>query len=167
MKVIHAITRLIEGIAFTMFAAMFLLTLAQVLFRYFLQIPVAWTEEAARALFVLASMAGIALAYQKREHIIVDVFYDAFPPRVRRALSIFFALAILGFLVLWARGAIGLIERNWNVRLITISGFRVAYYYIWELGMIGLLALYVLIDLRDLVTGRRSSIHMHEQGADL
>lgn len=164
---INAVTRVVQTLAFTMFAAMFVLTLAQVLFRYVLQIPVPWTEEAARALFVLATMSGIALAYQKREHIIVDVFYDSLSDKSRRVLSIIFAIAILAFLVLWARGAIGLIERNWTVRLITVSWFRGAYYYIWELAMIVLLGLYVLVDLRDLVTGRRTSLHTHEQESDL
>lgn len=162
MNPITALSRLTAGIALAMFAVMFALTLAQVLFRYFLHLPVPWTEEAARALFVLATLSGIALAWRDRQHIIVDFLYLQSPLAARRWLSVVFALSILGFLALWARGALDLAQRNWTVRLVTIDWFRVAYYYIWELAMIALLAIYVLSDLRDLLTGRITGLQLPE-----
>ena len=84
-----------------------------------------------------------------------------------RWLSIVFAVSILVFLAMWARGAVILIERNWTVSLITIAWFKVAYYYVWELAMIALLGLYVLVDLKDLVTGHRVNLMNPEQEADL
>lgn len=162
MNPITALSRLTAGIALAMFAVMFALTLAQVLFRYFLHLPVPWTEEAARALFVLATLSGIALAWRDRQHIIVDFLYLQLPLAARRWLSVVFALSILWFLALWARGALDLAPRNWTVRLVTIDWFRVAYYYIWELAMIALLAIYVLSDLRDLLTGRITGLQMPE-----
>lgn len=167
MKLISGIERLVQATAFVMFAAMLVMTLAQVLFRYVLKIPVPWTEEAARMLFILATMGGIALAWRKREHIIVDFLFVMLPPKAMRALSIIFAVAILAFLALWARGAFDMIARNWTVELVTIGWFRVAYYYIWELAMISLIAIYILLDLRDLIIYARVDLQGNEPAADL
>lgn len=171
MKPLALAERLIGAAAFVMFAAMLLLTLSQVLFRYFLQIPVPWTEEVARALFVLATMSGIALAYPRRDHIIVDFLFVKAPPALQRALSIGFALVILLFLVLWARGAWEMALRNWDVTLITVSWFRAAFFYYWELAMIALLGIYVLLDLAALLrgnlTGLQTADGTSEQEIDL
>lgn len=150
--------RLLIGAAFVMFAAMIAATLGQVLFRYFLQISVPWTEEAARALFVMANLTGIAIAYREREHIIVDFLFTRLPPKLQRGLSVLFSLMTLGFLAFWARGSWAMVGRNWNVELITAAWFRVAYFYVWELGMIALMAVYILLDIRGLVTGKTTSL---------
>lgn len=150
--------RLILGAAFTMFAGMLVATLAQVLFRYFLQISVPWTEEVARTFFVLSILTGIAIAYAEREHIIIDFIFLRFSPGIQRLMTVIFAVGILILLAFWARGALEMANRNWDVFLITITWFRVAYFYIWELGMITLLAIYVLLDLKSLVTGEMTSL---------
>ncbi|MCS0502002.1 TRAP transporter small permease [Ancylobacter mangrovi] len=167
MKLLNAVDRLVQVVAFAMFAGMFVLTLAQVLFRYFLQIPVPWTEEAARALFALSVLSGITLAYRQREHVMVDFLFAQFSPAMKRVFSIAFALSILFFLALWASGAVHMAERNWSITLITIGWFRISYYYLWELAMITLLAVYVLIDLKNLVTGQTVSLQDGEQEIDL
>ncbi len=167
MKLLTSLERVVQSLGLAMFAAMLLLTLAQVVFRYALHLPVPWTEEAARALFVLATLSGIALAWRRRQHIIVDFLFAAMPFAVQRGLSLLFGISILAFLMLWARGAIELAGRNWDVTLITIGWFRLAYYYIWELAVIGLLALYVLLDLRDIAKGSRRSLQLDMQETDL
>lgn len=167
MKLLISVERLIRAISLIMFSAMLLLTLAQVVFRYALHLSVPWTEEAARALFVLATLSGIALAWREREHIIVDFLFVALPAKTQRVLSTCFGLSILVFLGLWARGAVELAGRNWDVTLITINWFSLAYYYIWELVVIALLALYVLLDLREIVTGRRQCLQLESQEDDL
>ena len=167
MKILTAVERLVQGVGFAMFAAMLVLTLAQVVFRYALHLSVPWTEEAARALFVLATLGGIALAWRQRQHIIVDFLFQSLPALGQRILSGVFAISILAFLALWARGAVELALRNWDVTLITLGWFRLSYYYIWELIVIALLAVYILLDLRDLVKGTRQSLQLDMQESDL
>lgn len=129
-----------------LFVAMILATLAQVVFRYVLEIPVPWTEEAARALFVLSMVMSMAFAYREREHIVVDFLFVKLSPVSQRRLGLVFNLAILAFLAAWARGAWRLAEINWNSTLVTIPFFRVAYFYIWEVAAILLFLLYVVLD---------------------
>lgn len=145
--------RLLIGLCLIMFCAMIAATLAQILFRYVLEIPVAWTEEAARALFVLSIVMAIAFAYREREHVVVDFLFAKLPPQAQRWLGALFNLLILAFLAFWARGAWRLAELNWGSNLITIPFFRVAYFYIWELAAIALLFVYVLLDLVSRVRG--------------
>ncbi len=150
--------RIVFGVALIMFASMLVATLAQVVFRYFLQISVPWTEEIARSFFVLSILTGIAIAYAEREHIIIDFIFLKFPKTVQRFLTILFAIAILVFLAFWARGTLEMAGRNWDVFLITMTWFRVGYFYVWELCMIALLAVYVLLDLRSLIKGSMTSM---------
>lgn len=147
------IERILFGSALTMFILMGLSTLAQILFRYFIQTPLPWTEEAARTLFVLSMLMAIAFAYREREHIIVDFLFNKLPAQIRRAAGIGFNIAILAFLGFWARGAIVLAELNWNSTLVTLPFFRVSYFYIWEIGAIALTAIYVLLNTAALVRG--------------
>lgn len=134
------------GLCMAMFVAMIFATLAQVVFRYVLEIAVPWTEEAARALFVLSMVMSMAFAYREREHIVVDFLFVKLSPVAQRRLGLVFDLAILGFLAAWARGAWRLAEINWNSTLVTIPFFRVAYFYVWEVAAILLFLLYVLLD---------------------
>lgn len=146
--------RLLFAVTLAMFTAMIGATLAQILFRYFLQIPVTWTEEAARALFVMAMLMGMAFAYRERQHVIVDFLFVKLPAPLQRWLGVVFNLLILVFLGFWARGALRLAEINWGSSLITVPFFRVAYFYIWELLAIALFFLYVLLDTAARVAGR-------------
>ena len=132
-----------------LFIIMIVTTLSQVVFRYFLEVPVPWTEELARALFQITSLLGIAFAYKEREHIIVDFLYVKVPPKGKALLNISFAVLILTFLFMWAQGALKLASLNLYSELITISWFKIAYFYYWELFVICMIALYVCADLKE------------------
>lgn len=137
----------LEAVTLTLFVVMLLAALGQVAFRYLLEIPVPWTEELARTLFVAAMFTGMAFAARDREHIVVDFLLVKYAPALRRVIECLFDLAILAFLVLWARGAIALAELNWTATLITIPWFSVGWLYLWELLGIALMALYISLGL--------------------
>jgi len=141
-----------------MFILMGLSTLAQILFRYFIQSPLPWTEEAARSLFVLSMLMAIAFAYREREHIVVDFLFNKMPARARRIAGIVFNIAILMFLGFWARGAVQLADLNWNSTLITLPFFRVSYFYIWEIAAIVLTAIYVVLNTAALTRGEEPAL---------
>ena len=138
----------LDWITMAFFTVMLLAALSQILFRYVLEIPVPWTEELARTLFVLAMFTGMAFALRDGEHIVVDFLFKKAGPRHRNLLQAVFDVAILGFLAMWARGTVALVELNWNSTLITLPAVRVGYIYLWELLGIALMGVYVLLDLR-------------------
>ncbi|WP_420393185.1 TRAP transporter small permease [Acuticoccus sp.] len=152
------VERALVALCLVLFIAMIGATLAQILFRYVLEISVVWTEEAARTLFVLSMVMAIAFAYREREHIIVDFIFGELPASAQRWLGLAFNLFILAFLAFWARGALQLAELNWGSNLVTIPFFRVAYFYYWELAAIALLFLYVLLDTVARARGNREAL---------
>ncbi|MEQ9326712.1 MAG: TRAP transporter small permease [Rhodospirillales bacterium] len=139
--------RMIEMAAVAMITVMMLATLAQVAFRYLLEISVPWTEELSRILFVVAMFLTMGIAIREKENIVVDFLLRKAGPRPRMAIAILFDIVILGFLFIWARGALALISLNLGSSLVTLPVVSVGYLYACELLGVVLMALYVAVDL--------------------
>jgi TRAP-type C4-dicarboxylate transport system permease small subunit len=71
-------------------------TLAQVVARYGFAAPLSWSEELSRFLFVWLSFLSAWLAWQRREHIAVDLLPEAFRPAATRLCE----ALVLGFAIL-------------------------------------------------------------------
>ncbi len=84
----------------TIFAVLFASLVAQVLARFLLDAPAAWTEELASIAFVWVIFWGTAFTVPLQAHVAVD-FVAGFAPRARRALHAL-GLAALGGCFLWA-----------------------------------------------------------------
>jgi TRAP-type C4-dicarboxylate transport system permease small subunit len=135
-----------EAAALVLFVAMMLATLLQILARYLLYVPLPWTEELARTLFIASMMVGIALAVRRREHIVVDFVFVKLRPGARALASLLFDAAILLFLAVWLRGALLLMEINASATYVTLPWLRVAQIYAVEAAAIGLMMVFVLAD---------------------
>lgn len=107
-----------EGIVtVTVFLVMLGLMVVQVLYRYVLEAPLAWSEEMIRYLFVATSFVGAALASKERHHIEVDVlsvFIDRMEPerkkRCNRLFRILSDITCLAVLVVFFRYSLGFME---------------------------------------------------------
>ncbi|MEW6263253.1 MAG: TRAP transporter small permease [Thermodesulfobacteriota bacterium] len=84
----------------TLGGAMFLLVLAQVVFRYVLALPLAWSEELARYLMVWGVCLAAAEAYARGSHVGLTAFLDLLPPSARRYLKLFVHLVVIGLMAL-------------------------------------------------------------------
>ena len=83
-----------------------------VIVRYFIPLPLTFTEEAARYLMIWMALLAISCGIARREHIGVQLVFDRFPRLGRRALLLLFdllAFAFFAFLVLYG---IGMVERG-------------------------------------------------------
>lgn len=140
---LRAAERTVETIGLICFAAMLLATIGQVLFRYVLEWPVLWTEEAARVLFLLAMMCGFVIAQRRGEHIVVDFLRARLPPRPAAAVGALFDLVVLAFLLLLLRGAVRMVELTWGSAFITIPWFTSAHLHLAQVACLAALALLV------------------------
>lgn len=140
---LRAAERTVEAIGLVCFAAMLLATVAQVLFRYVLEWPVLWTEEAARVLFLLAMMCGFVIAQRRGEHIVVDFLRARLPPRPAAAVGALFDLVVLACLLLLLRGAVRMVELTWGSAFITIPWFTSAHLHLAQIACLAGLALLV------------------------
>ncbi|MGE5620786.1 MAG: TRAP transporter small permease [Sphingomonadaceae bacterium] len=64
----------------------------QVVFRYFLYMPLAWAEEGARFLFIWVALLGAALGVKDRAHFAITMAVDRFPRKVREVVRVLIAL---------------------------------------------------------------------------
>lgn len=82
--------------------SMVLLTLLQVVSRYAFEAAIPWTEELARLGLVYVTFFGSVVAFQRREHLRVEVLVHALPLGLRKWLGVIVDLAsmlVLGVVV--------------------------------------------------------------------
>ncbi|HWR11685.1 MAG TPA: TRAP transporter small permease [Rectinemataceae bacterium] len=90
-----------EAALFATLVLMVIVTVAQVVFRFFFT-ALTWSEELACFLLVFASLLGTAVAFKKGSHISVTFFLDKLPPTAKKAMKTFIALLGIGFFVIVA-----------------------------------------------------------------
>lgn len=97
------IWKTLEIAVFAAFVAMLVLVIAQVFFRYVLQVSVPWTEEAARWFYAWQIFLGSAIAMKQDLHLRATFLLERFPPRARACVDFIISLAGLAFLagIIW------------------------------------------------------------------
>lgn len=92
---------LLEGAAKTTMKAlivgMVFLIFGQVVFRYALNHPLAWTEELSRHFMVWAAFLGAAVGYRKKAHMGVDILVAQLAVPSRRTVERLVHIATAGF----------------------------------------------------------------------
>jgi len=89
MKVLETIFDVIEqGLGVCFVLLMFISVLLQIFFRYVLQSPLTWTEEAARYSFIWTVLLGAAFAVRRKEHVVMEILFDRFPKSVQRYITV-------------------------------------------------------------------------------
>lgn len=81
-------------------ALILVLTLAQVVLRYFFDSPLLWSEELSRLLVVWMTFIGAAAVCWQGRHLSVDVFVVLLPERVRKFVRLINQFLALGFLTI-------------------------------------------------------------------
>lgn len=85
---------------------------AQVLARYVFNVPLAWTEELARYLFIWLVFLGASQAMRRGEHIAIGLFVELLPVPLRLAAGVFvntLVAAFLAVLVVMAWKVVGVV----------------------------------------------------------
>ena len=74
----------------------------QVVSRYVLGLPLAWTEELARYCFVWAVFIGASQVMRHREHIAITLLTDRLPNLARKVIALTMNLLMIAFLAVCA-----------------------------------------------------------------
>ena len=82
------LVRLDEVVGSAALAAMTLLVVIEVVFRYILNDPLFWSLELAGVLGIWTAFLGASVAIRHRAHLGIDFFVDLLPPRPRAYLGI-------------------------------------------------------------------------------
>jgi len=86
----------------TILVALVTVTFAQVVFRYLLQAPLAWSEELARFLLMWLASLSAAYAFKTRSHFALRFLVDRFRPEAQRWIGTLVTLAVVWFLSVFA-----------------------------------------------------------------
>jgi TRAP-type C4-dicarboxylate transport system permease small subunit len=84
----RACDNLLERAAMAMFLVLIVVTLFQVLSRYIFPVPISFTEEVGRFLFIWISFLGAAIVMNRDEHIRLDLFQGRVSKRVHDVLRV-------------------------------------------------------------------------------
>lgn len=86
----------------------------EVLFRYFLMLPLFWTEEFARYCLVWSSLLGASVALKRGEHIAVTFLVDRIPGGISTQAAFLVPIVIALFLavILWGGVHLVIITRH-------------------------------------------------------
>lgn len=124
---------LLTAIVTTAFALMLTIMAIQVISRYALGIPVSWTDEAARYLFLSQIFLGSVLALRYQEHIRITVVTDLMGPRVRNIVASLADIICIVVLLMLAIGGWNMMERTSGI---LASTFRLSFSYIYLIQLI-------------------------------
>jgi TRAP-type C4-dicarboxylate transport system permease small subunit len=87
----------LDRIVVVFFAAILVIVLTAVFFRYVIGHSLAWSDEVVRYLFVQFTLLGAALALRDRRHIRVEFFVEHLPPGLRKGVEALGLVLVLAF----------------------------------------------------------------------
>ena len=103
-RVVDRINLWAKWVCIVVSGAIFLLAMAQILFRYVFKISAPWTEEAARFLLIWMALLASGVAFKNGEHFSIDFFTSRMGPRLRTSVSLWMSLISSFFIlaiILW------------------------------------------------------------------
>lgn len=86
-----------ENVSVALLATMFVALIAQVVFRYFVNLPMGWTDEISLVSWLWLVLWGAAFIVREDDEIRFELILGSVPPRVRRAMTFASAAAVIGF----------------------------------------------------------------------
>lgn len=106
-KIDRGLTTATSVAVVTMVIAMVIITSAAVVFRYFVNSPISWSEEVAKYLMVWVTFLAGSIAARRGAHVSIDIVQLVLPPKARRVcewLAFVGAVAFLSILLVWGTG---------------------------------------------------------------
>jgi TRAP-type C4-dicarboxylate transport system permease small subunit len=94
-----------ENLLVLLMAAMFASFILQIMFRYFLNLPVAWTEEVCVIAWIWGILWGAGFVTHDNEDVRFDMLYGAMPRNVKRGFTVVSSAAIVVILAVSLPGA--------------------------------------------------------------
>jgi TRAP-type C4-dicarboxylate transport system permease small subunit len=143
----------VKRIAIVFFIVMIIASAAQILFRFLLNLPLDWTEEISRFLFVWSTMLGISIYTKSRAHSTVDVLMMMLKEQHKRYLLLLIDVLSLIFIVVIIAGGFKMTSITMN-QLSPSCGIPMGLMYL-SVPVSGIIMLLINIEhiLKDIVGG--------------
>lgn len=133
-----------EMVGSTLFVAMLVVLVAQTLARQGLGVPLVWSEELSKLVFIYAGYLGIVACIKDDSHVSIDVFVKKLPAKARKWVYTFNQLLVLCALITVFIISITILQ---NQSHLTIVSLQISYVYMYAaLPILTLLMIYRLIE---------------------
>lgn len=148
-KLCRSLDRVLVVLLVALFAALVLMVVWQVLSRYALNSPSAFTEEAARYLMIWVSLLGASYVFRMRLHIGLDLLTRKLTGSNKRIVEVAALTAAVSFaLLILLVGGARLVELTWSLDQVSaVLGIRMALVYLAIPLSGGFILLYTLEQL--------------------
>lgn len=148
-KLCRSLDRVLVVLLVALFAALVLMVVWQVLSRYALNSPSAFTEEAARYLMIWVSLLGASYVFRMRLHIGLDLLTRKLTGSNKRIVEVAaLTAAVLFALLILLVGGARLVELTWSLDQVSaVLGIRMALVYLAIPLSGGFILLYTLEQL--------------------
>ena len=148
-KLCRSLDRVLVVLLVALFAALVLMVVWQVLSRYALNNPSAFTEEAARYLMIWVSLLGASYVFRMRLHIGLDLLTRKLTGSNKRIVEVAaLTAAVLFALLILLVGGMRLVELTWSLDQVSaVLGIRMALVYLAIPLSGGFILLYTLEQL--------------------
>lgn len=133
-----------EIIGSTMFVAMLVVLVAQTLGRQGLGVPLVWSEELSKLIFIYAGYLGIVACIKDDSHVSIDIFLKKLPAKAQKWVYTFNQLLILGALITVFIISIPIVQNQAHLDIVTLQISSVYMYA--ALPILTLLMIYRLIE---------------------
>jgi TRAP-type C4-dicarboxylate transport system permease small subunit len=134
-----------ENIAVVMLVAMFAAFLIQIAFRYFINLPIGWSNEISVILWIWLVLWGAAFVLREDEEIRFDLISGAVRPGARRAMALVAGLALIALYAMSLPAAVDYVTFM-KVEKTAYLKIRVDYLYsIYVVFVVAVIARYVYL----------------------
>lgn len=120
-KVKRVTEKAIDVLAVLLLIGIFVLGLAQVIWRWIIKDPIVWSEELIQLIYVWICYLGWAIAERKDAHIRITAIHNMLPKKAQKWLQIFCHILCIIFSVLMIWFGIKLVQTGLNRTAISIA----------------------------------------------
>ena len=123
------IKKLLYYFGLFLFSTLIAILLIQIVFRYFFNVSVPWTEEMSRILFIHFCFLGTAIAIMEKEMIIIDTILAKISGKARYLIEIFIAVFTFIFILILFVGSLKMMISVWPTRFSTMDRVSTGWLY--------------------------------------
>ena len=114
MKLYHGLMKTVSRILTGILMFIVLIVTCQVFSRYVLKNPLGWSEQICRLLFLWGIMLGIPVVFYEKCDMVFDILFQKFPNKIRKTLSVIFAVLGIAFCVFYLVAGVNLCIKSGN-----------------------------------------------------
>lgn len=122
-----------ENVLVVLLATMFVAFIVQIVFRYLLNFPVGWTSELSTVAWIWLVLWGAAFVVREDEEIRFDLFYGSVGARVRRAMVIATASAVV---VLYGMSLPAVVDYVTFMKVQETAYLDIRFDYLWAIYVV-------------------------------